>query len=220
MIVDSQTLIDFYQDRLPPEAVDGVSLNKILKSDADLDTRLRMTRTDLLPASELANVESEFPDQVQVGSMQIPIAYRFAPGASDDGATVRLPIEGVGQLDDAQTGWLIPGLMESRIIALIRSLPKSIRRNLVPAPDTAKKIVETIPFGQGIFVEVVANELAKIGGLPVDASMFKTEKLDDHLKVNLQVVDEDGEVLAEGRSVGRPAKTTGCRTHQQHCRGR
>ncbi|MFK7766546.1 MAG: ATP-dependent RNA helicase HrpA [Mariniblastus sp.] len=209
LIVDTQTLIDFYQDRIPAEAVDGISLNKILKSNTELDTSLRMTRADLLPASELANVKNEFPDQVQVGSMQIPIAYRFAPGASDDGATVRLPIEGVGQLDDAQTGWLIPGLMESRIVALIRSLPKAVRRNLVPAPDTAKKIVETIPFGQGIFVEVVARELSKIGGLPVNASMFKTEKLENHLKVNLQVVDDQGEVLAEGRSVADIRKQLG-----------
>ena len=209
LIVDSQTLIDFYQERIPAEAVDGVSLNKLIKTDPELDTRLRMTRADLLPSSELANIKAEFPDQVQVGSMQIPIAYRFAPGASDDGATVRLPIEGVGQLDDAQTGWLIPGLMESRIVALIRSLPKSIRRNLVPAPDTAKKIVETIPFGQGIFTEVVAHELAKIGGLPVDASMFNTSKLVDHLKVNLQVVDDDGEIIAEGRSVADLRKQLG-----------
>jgi ATP-dependent helicase HrpA len=160
-----------------------------------------MTRSDLLPTSEIADIGEQFPDKVSIGSMNIPIKYRFEPGAVDDGATIQLPVEGVGQLDDAQTGWLIPGLMESRIISLIRSLPKSIRRNLVPAPDTAKSIAETLPFGQGIFLEAVARELTRIGGLPITASMFKTEKLDQHLKVNLQVVDGEGEIIAEGRSV-------------------
>ena len=201
LIIDSQTLINFYQAKLPQSAVDGQSLKKLLKSDSKLDTELRMTRSDLLPTSEIADIGEQFPDKVSIGSMNIPIKYRFEPGAVDDGATIQLPVEGVGQLDDAQTGWLIPGLMESRIISLIRSLPKSIRRNLVPAPDTAKSIAETLPFGQGIFLEAVARELTRIGGLPITASMFKTEKLDQHLKVNLQVVDGEGEIIAEGRSV-------------------
>ena len=201
LIINTDTIIDFYQSRIPLESTDGVALAKAIKSNPELDQTLRMTRSDLLPSSELVNVTTQFPDQVQVGSMQIPIQYRFAPGASDDGATVQVPLEGVGQLDDVQTGWLVPGLMQSRIVALIRSLPKSVRRNLVPAPDTAKKVAETIEFGRGVFVDAVANELSKIGGCPVDPTLFKTEKLDDHLKINLQVVDEEGEVVAEGRSV-------------------
>lgn len=201
LIINSDTIIQFYQDRVPLDAVDGISLTKAIKSDSKLDQRLRMTRTDLLPSSELANVAAQFPDEVQVGSMQIPIQYRFAPGAQDDGATVRLPLEGVGQLDDAQTGWLVPGLMQTRIIALIRSLPKPIRRNLVPAPETATMVAQCIEFGQGIFVEAVARELSRIGGTPVDPALFKTDKLDDHLKVNLQVIDEQGEIIAQGRSV-------------------
>ncbi len=201
LIVNTDTIIDFYQDRVPPKATDGISLSKAIKTDAELDQRLRMTRADLLPASEFANVAAQFPDEVQVGSMQIPIQYRFSPGAVDDGATVQLPLEGVGQLDDVQTGWLIPGLMQTRIIALIRSLPKSIRRNLVPAPDTAKRVAENLEFGRGVFVESVARELSRIGGMPVDPALFNTAKLDDHLKINLQVIDEQGNIVAQGRSV-------------------
>jgi ATP-dependent helicase HrpA len=201
LIVNTQDIIDFYQERIPADTVDTVSLRKSLDSIPQLDQRLRMTRADLLPASELADLREQFPDEVQVGSMKIPIAYRFEPGATDDGATVRIPIEGVGQLDDVQTGWLIPGLMQSRIVALIRSLPKPVRRNLVPAPETAQTVANNVEFGKGIFVEAVARELSRIGGLPIDPAQFKTEKLDKHLRVNLQVVDENGELLAEGRSV-------------------
>jgi ATP-dependent helicase HrpA len=173
----------------------------LIKESPELDQRLRMTRADLLPSSEITDVGQQFPDQVQVGSMQIPIQYRFSPGAKDDGATIQLPLEGVGQLDDTQTGWLIPGLLQTRIISLIRSLPKSVRRNLVPAPDTAKRVAENIIFGQGIFHNAVARELSKIGGIPITSAQFKTEKMDDHLKVNMQVIGEAGEVVAEGRSI-------------------
>ncbi len=209
MIVDTQAIIDFYQDRIPTEAVDTISLKKQLGTDPDLDQRLRMTRADLLPSSEFSDVREQFPDEVQVGSMKIPISYRFEPGASDDGATVRLPIEGIGQLDDVQTGWLIPGLMQSRIVALIRSLPKPIRRNLVPAPETAAKVAGSIEFGKGAFVEAVARELTRIGGLPINPAQFKTEKLDDYLRVNLQVIDEQGELVAEGRSVSELRRQLG-----------
>ncbi|MCP4886888.1 MAG: DUF3418 domain-containing protein, partial [Planctomycetaceae bacterium] len=201
LIIDNQTIVDFYQEQLPANVTDGASLKKALISNDKLDQGLRMTRSDLLPSSDIANLKEQFPDEVQVGSMKIPIAYRFEPGADDDGATVQLPIEGVGQLDDAQTGWLIPGLLHSRIVALIRSLPKRVRRNLVPAPDTAEQVIENLKFGQGNFIEAVARQLTAIGGLPIDPSLFKTEKLDDHLKVNLQVVDEAGDVVAQGRSV-------------------
>lgn len=201
LIVNSDDILNFYQDKLPESVVDGFSLRRLIKDSPELDQRLRMTRTDVLPSSEIADVGQQFPDQVQVGSMQIPIQYRFSPGAKDDGATIKLPLEGVGQLDDAQTGWLIPGLLETRIKSLIRSLPKSVRRNLVPAPDTAKRVAQNINFGQGIFLNAVARELSKIGGIPITSEMFKTEKMEDHLKVNMQVVDDSGEVVAEGRSI-------------------
>ena len=201
LIVDNDDLINFYQEKLPESVVDRFSLKRAIKNSPELDQRLRMTRADLLPSSEITDVGQQFPDQVQVGSMQIPIQYRFSPGAKDDGATIKLPLEGVGQLDDAQTGWLIPGLLETRIISLIRSLPKSVRRNLVPAPDTAKRVAKEINFGQGIFLNSVAQELSKIGGIPISSEMFKTDKMEDHLKVNLQVLDETGAVVAEGRSI-------------------
>lgn len=201
LIVNNDDIINFYQNKLPESAVDGFSLNKLIKDSPDVDQHLRMTRADLLPSSEIVDVGQQFPDQVQVGSMQIPIQYRFSPGAKNDGATIKLPLEGVGQLDDTQTGWLIPGLLETRIISLIRSLPKSVRRNLVPAPDTAKRVAKDINFGQGMFHDAVAQELSKIGGIPITSELFKMEKIDNHLKVNMQVVDEAGKIVAEGRSI-------------------
>ena len=201
LIIDVHTIEAFYHDRLPEDAYDKVSLAQLIKTTPDLDSKLKMTRIDLLPTSESEDPSEMFPDQVQIGSMNIPIKYEFSPGTKNDGATIQLPVEGVGQLDDTQSGWLVPGLLEERVIGLIRSLPKQIRRNLVPAPDTARRVVAEMEFGRGNFLDAVASQLSRIGSLPIQTSEFKTEKLDDYLKVNLQVVDEVGEVIAEGRSV-------------------
>jgi ATP-dependent helicase HrpA len=201
LIVDSHTVESFYEDRLPSDVCDKVSLSQKLKKSADVDQNLRMTRADLLPQSGFAEGAELFPDQVKIGSMNIPIQYRFAPGEVDDGATVKLPVAGIGQLDDVQSGWLVPGLLESRILALIRSLPKALRRNLVPAPETAKQVVQEIEFGQGNFFETVARHLSQKGGEPISSKDFDSKKIDEHLIVNLQIVDDEGTVIAQGRSV-------------------
>ena len=203
LIIDSHTIETFYLEHLPADIYDKVSLAQALKKSAELDTQLRMTRADLLPQPAIVDAASMFPDQVKIGSMNIPMQYRFAPGAVNDGATVRLPLAGIGQLDDVQSGWLVPGLIESRILALIRSLPKGLRRNLVPAPETAARVAAEIEFGRGNFMEAVSRHLTRIGGEPIVASNFDNSKIDEHLQINLQVVDESGTVIAQGRSVSQ-----------------
>ena len=201
LVVDPWQIANFYREKIPAAAFDVRSLNEQLKSDAELDSRLRMTRRDLIPEADVADTTTLFPDAVQIGSMNIPVQYKFSPGDADDGATVRLPVEGIGQLDDIQAGWLIPGLLESRIVELIRALPKPIRRLVVPAPETAQKIASEIDFGKGSFRESVAMHLSRIAGQPISAESFKLEKLPPHLNVNVQIVDAEGQTVAEGRSL-------------------
>ena len=201
LVIDPFVTPAFYEENIPEDVFDNRSLLQKLKSDPSLDQKLRMTKSDLLPGADLGNSKELFPDEVQIGSMEIPIEYRFTPGEKNDGATIRLPVEGVGQLDDVQTGWLVPGLMKSRVIELIRSLPKATRRMVVPAPETADIVVAEIEFGKGMFTEAVARELSKVAGQPISPSEFKLEKLSPHLNVNVEVVDDAGEVVAQGRSV-------------------
>ena len=203
LVIDPNALVAFYEAHLPADVFDARSLNKAIKSTPDLDQQLRMTRAEILPGADVDDSRHLYPDQVLVGSMQISVDYQFVPGAKNDGATVKIPLEGLGQLDDAQTGWLVPGLMKDRVIALIRSLPKQVRRNLVPAPETADEVIEKLEFGNGFFNQCVAEQLTRIGGVPITVQMFKTEKVSPHLNVNLQVTDDEGTVIAEGRSVAQ-----------------
>ena len=201
LLVDPRVLSEFYHQRLPDGVFGVASLRRKLKSNKILDKQLRLTRADLLPDETEAD-ENQFPKTVQIGSMQVPVTYRFTPGAEDDGATVELPVEGIGQLDDVQIGWLIPGLLETRVVGLIRSLPKPVRRMLVPAPETAKKVVAEMEHGRGSLIDAVAVQLSRIAGEPISPEQFKLEKLDPVLKVNVRVTDAEGEVIAQGRDVG------------------
>ncbi len=200
-ILDAHRIMDFYYQRVPNEAVDSASLKRLIQQDPALNERLKMQQHDLIPDSADNNQIDEFPDQVRVGSMNLPVNYQFQPGQHDDGATIQIPLEGIGQIDDLQTGWLIPGLYEKRIVALIKSLPKSIRRNFVPAPKTAKTVADNLNYGKGSFPAAVALELTRIAGQTISTDQFDPAKTDPHLKVNIQVVDETGEIVAQGRSV-------------------
>lgn len=200
MVVDDFRVAQFYDERLPVGAVDHASLTRLLKEQPKLNKHLEMVQSDLLPDSSDLDAK-QFPDHVTVGSIQVPVEYRFAPGESDDGPTIQIPVEGVGQVDDLQTGWLVPGLIPNRIEAMIRSLPKSVRRTLIPAPETAKKVAQSIEFGKGSFVDAVSRELDKLTTESVMPELFDAEKVQSHLLVNMKVVDAEGQVLAQGRSV-------------------
>jgi ATP-dependent helicase HrpA len=201
LLVETQTLIEFYNRRLPAEAVDVRALQQLLKVRPELERTLRMDFATLGLSSEAAAAAGQFPDQVKVGQIEAPVVYAFTPGEAQDGATLRLPVEALGQVDEVQAGWLIPGLLVERIEALIRGLPKAQRRNLVPAPEVARSVASAIKFGEGSFLEAVARELSRRAGEPISASTLDPAKLPPHLLVNLQVVDREGKPLASARSV-------------------
>ena len=144
--------------------------------------------------------------------MQLPVEYKFEPGVENDGATIVVPRDGLNQISEVEAGWLVPGLNQQRVTALIKSLPKAIRRNFVPVPETAQEICEKLVIGSGSFVESVARELSRLGGEPVNSKQFDMEKMEDCLRVNLTVLDDDGEVIAQGRNIQELRKQLGCDT--------
>ena len=200
-VVDDYRIRNFYDRRLPEEVFDGGELAGALKRDPGLDRQLRFSIQDLMtdPADSIS--ADDFPDELQIGNLRLPVEYKFTPGIIDDGVNVRVPLEGVSQIHENHLGWSVPGLLQSRIISLIRSLPKSIRRNLVPAPETAENIAKSIPFGVGSFWDVMAEQLSRVAGERITPDQFNLNKLDDCQKLNLQVCDDEGNVIAQARSL-------------------
>ena len=197
-IFDEYQLYSFYDERIPADVYDMASLRRAIKKSKELRERLCMSVSDLFGEDEALDRDA-FPPHLDVGSMQLPLEYHFEPGADNDGVTVTVPKEAVSQLHPEQLDWLVPGLLEEKLIGLIRALPKPIRRGLVPAPDTAKKVAEEIEFGNGAFLQQVAKQFSQHAGEPINPSDFRIEKLGPHLRMRIRVVDSDGEQQGVGR---------------------
>ncbi|MCL2709665.1 MAG: DUF3418 domain-containing protein [Planctomycetaceae bacterium] len=196
MIKPESARYQFYQERLPDEVFDKRSLEKYAKEHPT--QHWFMTFTDLCTAS--ADV-SAFPDKLQTSDklQTFEIEYRYAPGDADDGLTLIVPQENMRQLEPARVGWLVPGLMERKITALLKSLPKEIRRQIVPIPDTVKELLGTIRFGEGDLEGQVCKEVTRLVGRIVVPTDFNVEQLPTELRMNVRVLDADGSVLGESR---------------------
>ncbi len=193
---------EFYDRRLAADVYDGPTLAKWIKAAPGADRKeLYMSRADLMrDEAEEAN-EQRFPATVAVSDMQLPLEYVHNPGEEDDGLTVTVPEEGLAAVDEKQLGWLVPGLLEEKVAALIKTLPKPIRRNFVPAPEVARKVVGHMKFGRGSLVTVLAETLSRLSGSVVPADAFDLSRLPAHLQMNVKVVDAQGETVAAGRDV-------------------
>ena len=180
----------FYQERIPDEVYDKRSLEKYAKEHSTQDWF--MTLDDLCTTS--ADV-SAFPDKLQT----FDIEYRYAPGELDDGLTLLVPQENIRQLEPARLGWLVPGLIAQKITALLKSLPKDIRRQIVPIPDTVKDMMNKIQFGEGDLYGQVCKEVTRLVGRIVVPTDFNEEQLPPELRMSVRVLDSDGTTLGESK---------------------
>ncbi|MDR0336751.1 MAG: ATP-dependent RNA helicase HrpA [Planctomycetaceae bacterium] len=182
----------FYQERIPDEVYDQRSLEKFVKQKLSSTEHWKMTLADICTKS--ADL-LKFPDQL--GSFDIE--YCYAPGEQHDGLTLIVPKNELRQLEPSQLGWLVPGLIEQKIAALLKSLPKEIRRQIVPVTDTAKELATKIQFGQGDLENQICKEVTKIIGRLVVPSDFNREQIPLELRMNIRVLDNEGTTVGESR---------------------
>ncbi len=210
LLLGEAAQFEFYDKRLPADVFDVQSLERWWKDAKHREPRLLfMSKSDLLKEGGEVLADDDFPNALTIDRMRLPLEYHLEPGSAEDGITLVVPKEGVNQLDPQRLGWLVPGLLEEKITALIKSLPKDLRRNFVPAPDTAKEVLKVLHFGQGDMTAEVAKVLSRIAGEPIPPSAFDTARLPSHLRMNVRVVDETGEALAAGRDLGICAGNSG-----------
>ena len=140
LLADIAAQFSFYDTRVPPDVYNGPLFETWRKhAERGRPTVLFMHLRDLLkkPADEIT--PQMYPDSIEIGDMTLPLVYRFEPGHPADGVTVRVPLAGLNQLREEAFEWLIPGWLEEKILALIRSLPKALRTNFIPAPEFAAR---------------------------------------------------------------------------------
>jgi ATP-dependent helicase HrpA len=202
LIPSQEQLFAFYDARIPEDVYDGVSLKKWWKvAKRKTPTLLNMRLEDFFDAQAEEVDETEFPNALKMGKMQFPLEYHLEPGSAEDGVTISIPQESLNQLSPQRLGWLVPGLLEEKVAAMIKALPKSVRRMLVPAPETAKQVVKQLEFGKGSFEEKVATLLSQISGERITKEMFETERLPQHLQMNIRVLDQGGDAIAVNRNL-------------------
>ncbi|HEY7007778.1 MAG TPA: ATP-dependent RNA helicase HrpA, partial [Jatrophihabitantaceae bacterium] len=198
LIISDDERFAWYDSRIPADVVSTRHFDAWWKKQRHTTPELlTLTRDDLL-RHESAD---DSPDVWQSGDLSLPVTYRFDPGAADDGVTVHVPVDVLGRLGGAEFGWQVPALREELVTALIRSLPKELRRNFVPAPDTARAVLRALTPGQEPLLEGVQRELHRRSGVLVPLHAFDVSKLPSHLRVTFAVEDGAGAVVARGKDL-------------------
>lgn len=192
----------FFDSQLPADVTDSHALRKWLKSvEKSQPQVLCLSREVLLADPAVEFPMDAFPDQMAVGRLNLSVEYALDPGQSTDGLTITVPEAGVGQLSAERLNWLVPGLLEEKVAALIKSLPKELRRLFVPVTDVLPKIVAQLKYGEGSLTSQLAIVLRKMSGEHVPVEAFEESRVPEHLRVNIRVVDDQGDVLRESRDL-------------------
>ncbi|NKQ54167.1 ATP-dependent RNA helicase HrpA [Amycolatopsis sp. K13G38] len=200
LLVDEGTLFDFYDRRVGEEVVSSRHFDtwwkKVRREQPDL---LNFEKAMLINEHAEQVLASDYPDVWAQGSLRFELTYQFEPGTDADGVTVHIPLPVLNQVGPDGFDWQVPGLREELVTALIKSLPKQLRRNFVPAPDTAKLVLSRVFPQDGPLLDVLADELEALRGVAVPPDAWSA--VPDHLRMTFRVVDEKGRKVAEGKDL-------------------
>ncbi|MFF2372603.1 ATP-dependent RNA helicase HrpA [Agromyces sp. NPDC058110] len=208
LLVGDETVMRFYESRVPADVTDVRSFERWWRGEhrrtPDL---LTMTRAALLGDDAVADTGDGFPDRWRQGDQTYSLSYRFEPGTDDDGVTVVVPIVLLSRISAAGFDWQVPGLRDELITALLRTLPKVIRRQVVPAAEWAAKIAAELPAGpergdeRDPFTLAVGRTIRALTYATVDPSDFDLERVPPHLRVTYRAVDERGRTLGTSKDL-------------------
>jgi len=204
LVAGEDDLFAFYDARIPAEVVSAQHFDTWWKQARRADPGLlTFTAGDLL-SEEAAGVSADaYPDvwtSETPGLPPAPLSYAFEPGSDTDGVTADIPLSRLNQVNAAEFSWQVPGLRTELVTEMIRSLPKALRRDLVPAPDVAREVVARLGPPAGDLRDAVARELRSLRGVNVPRDAWDLGKLPRHLRITVRVTDGD-RVLAEGKDV-------------------
>ncbi len=199
LLVDDETVVAFFDRRIPEDIVSVRHFDRWWREMRVAEPhRLDLSVADLLEPEVDMPGEEAFPDVWQYGDVTMPLTYEFEPGSAIDGVIIDVPIGGLARVDPKVFDWSVPGLREELVIAMMRSLPKKIRRQIAPIPETARAVLEGHDHGAGGLVPFLRRELTHRAGVPIPMDAFDRERIPSHLLPTFRVVADDGTLLAEG----------------------
>ena len=202
ILVDERTLFEFYDQRIGTDVVSQKHFDTWWKKAEKQDPELLNFERSFLINDDAEQVSKlDFPNFWHQGNLKLKLTYQFEPGTDADGVTVHIPLPLLNQVEMTGFDWQIPGLREELVIALIKSLPKSYRRNFVPAPNYAQAFLgRAVPLEKPL-LDTLIYELRRMTGITVEAEHWHWEQIPSHLKMTFRVVDENGKKIAESMNL-------------------
>ena len=200
ILVAEPVIFQFYKDRIQHTA-DLRSLRRLINQEGD-DHFLRMQREDLLQYVPSEELLEQFPEQLSLGNQTLQCQYTFDPGGDKDGITLRVPATLAPKIPVAKTDWLVPGLLKEKITALIKGLPKTYRKKLVPIPNTVDQIHRHLQPTSEPLINALGNHIHRHFGVDIPATAWPQQTLPDHLKMRFAVTGPDGKEIRGGRDKG------------------
>lgn len=202
ILVDEQVLFEFYDQRIGTEVVSSKHFDTWWKQASKKDPELLNFEKSFL-INDNANLASEldFPNFWHQGDLKLKLSYQFEVGKDHDGVTVHIPLPLLNQVEPEGFDWQIPGLRHELIVSLIKSLPKSLRRNFVPAPNYADAFLgRAEPFKKPL-LDSLSHELRRMTGVLVEPEQWDLSQLPPHLRMTFRVIDDKGKKLQESENL-------------------
>jgi len=202
VLVDEERMVAFYDARIPADMHNGAAFERWRREAEKADPKLLfMSRDDLMRHDAEGVTETLFPKTLGVGEVECPLTYRFEPSHPLDGVTLTVPLHLLNKVDEARCAWLVPGMVREKITALVKGLPKQLRRLCVPVPEFVTAALGEMKFGERALTEALATYIKRRTGSDIPADAWDSADLPEHLKMHYRVVDDAGQELASGRDL-------------------
>jgi ATP-dependent helicase HrpA len=201
ILVDEELLYAFYAVRVPEGIYSTPQFEQWLRQASVAQPKLLHLRLEDLLRQPLDTDPAQFPDHLDLDGLALPFEYRFEPGDEADGVTLVVPVEVLAQVSEGRASWLVPGLLLEKIVALIRTLPKALRKHFVPAPDVAAHCRQALRPGETPLVQALGLALSRRAGVLVPEDAWDEAALPDYLRMRFRVVDEEGATIEAGRDL-------------------
>jgi ATP-dependent helicase HrpA len=200
LLVDDEVLVAFYDQRLPKDIVSGRHFESWWKGlSADELRKLEQTEADVLQRPLDQDAAEQYPDYLEWEGVKYPLSYEFEPTSERDGVTLQVPLMALKQIPSRRLEWLVPGLLREKCIAMVKGLPKSLRRNFVPVPDFVDAALANMQPGNEPLALKLGDQLRRMTGVQIDPEAWPEDELPRHLRMNLRVTGDKGKVVAESR---------------------
>jgi len=210
VLVDHEVIYAFYEARIPEGIYSGAAFEKWLKQISKSKPKLlHMQLEDLMQRNVDEVTDELYPDVLNVEGIPLPLEYHFKPGEEADGVTLVIPLAVINQVPEERCEWLVPGLLREKIIALLRGLPKQLRKSFVPVPDYADACLKAMQPSDKPLTRLLGEELKRMTGVHIPEDAWQQQDIPPHLRMGYRIVNDKGRGISSGQDLHQLKKEHG-----------